>query len=194
MNCIKCDFPPLFQPDDWEFPHHGQHSWFLLSFQHHTSNKRTTCFRTIEMTFGSIKGGKMHNTIMHKVLLASQQAESFVYCWLRAHAMVNATCFSTFVRPSDVFSSILSISQLHKCHLLANFPILMLLFVVLVTRRTFFLHFQKQSGYLFFSIWCFFFQYEQNKVSQGILHVVQDMGSRWLECLAIFIKYVCYNK
>jgi len=52
----------------------------------------------------------MHNTIMHKVLLASQQAkqaESFVYCWLRAHAMVNAKCFSTFVRPSDVISSIL---------------------------------------------------------------------------------------
>jgi len=43
------------------------------------------------------------------VMCANQKTESCVYHWLRAHAMVDVTCFAG---PSDVISSILSIREL----------------------------------------------------------------------------------
>ena len=56
------------------------------------------------------KGRNSHIVITHNVFWAIQKTESFVYHWLRAHAMVDVTCFPAFVGPSDIISSILLVS------------------------------------------------------------------------------------
>ena len=65
--------------------------------------------RPSEMTFGSTKWWKLLNAIMYNVILGNQKTESFVFRWLLAHAMFDTTCFSAFVKASDVNSSILPI-------------------------------------------------------------------------------------
>jgi len=49
-----------------------------------------------EMTFGSTKSRQWFNVITH-VILANQKTESFVFCWLLAHAMFDTTCFPAFI-------------------------------------------------------------------------------------------------
>jgi len=61
------------------------------------------------MTFGRTKSGKLRNVITHKVILANQKAESFVYGWLRVHATFDKTCFPAFVRALGIISSVLLI-------------------------------------------------------------------------------------
>ena len=40
--------------------------------------------------------------LTHKVIWANQNTESFVYRWLRTHAMLDQTCFPAFVGASDI--------------------------------------------------------------------------------------------
>ena len=52
--------------------------------------------RPLGMTFGPRLSGKLRNVIMY-VIWANQKTEFFVYCWLRAHAKFDVTCFPAFV-------------------------------------------------------------------------------------------------
>jgi len=47
-----------------------------------------------EITFGLTKFGKLLNDVPHNVISANQKAESFVYRWLLAHAMLNGNVLS----------------------------------------------------------------------------------------------------
>jgi len=50
------------------------------------------------MTFGLTKYWKVLNVVPHNVISANQKAESFVYRWLRAHAMLNENVLSRICR------------------------------------------------------------------------------------------------
>jgi len=54
------------------------------------------------------KGGKLRWVIKH-IIWTNKKTESSVYCWQHALAMFDVTCFPTFVRASDVISSVMSI-------------------------------------------------------------------------------------
>jgi len=62
-----------------------------------------------EMTFSLIKGRKLHYVVTHNVIWANQKIKSSVYRWLCAK--FNVTCFLTFIRASDVISSVLWIRK-----------------------------------------------------------------------------------
>jgi len=49
------------------------------------------------MTFGTRKGGKLRNDIIHNVICVNQKTICFVFCWLCAPAMFDVTCFSPFI-------------------------------------------------------------------------------------------------
>jgi len=57
------------------------------------------------------KGGKLCNAITHSVIWTNQMSESAVYCWQRAHAPYDVTCFPGFVGAWNVISSVLSIRK-----------------------------------------------------------------------------------
>ena len=61
--------------------------------------------RPSKMMFGPTKGGKL-NFITYNIYWANQKTESFVYRWLRAHAMLYIAGFLTFLRESNVNTSI----------------------------------------------------------------------------------------
>ena len=69
-----------------------------------------------EMTFCPTKGGKLYKVIMHRVIWANQKTESFVYCWLHAHAAFDITCVPAFVGGWDVISSVLTICLFQHQH------------------------------------------------------------------------------
>jgi len=74
----------------------------LSGFDSHFLNRRINnpFVGPSELTFGSIQCGKSGNFIMQ--LWANQKTESYVYRWLRAHAMVDETCFLAFVEASNI--------------------------------------------------------------------------------------------
>ena len=43
------------------------------------------------MMFGLTKGGKLCNVITNKVIWANQKTKSFVFLWLRTHAVFKIT-------------------------------------------------------------------------------------------------------
>jgi len=65
----------------------------------------------------------LHYVITYNVIWANQKTESYVYCWLRALAMFDVMRFPTFVRASDVISSVLSIHSFSPCSYTGNMQI-----------------------------------------------------------------------
>jgi len=60
----------------------------------------------LTLTANKMRKIKLHNVIMHNV--KKTESLKFVYHWLRAHAVVDVTCFPAFVGALNVFSSFLS--------------------------------------------------------------------------------------
>jgi len=57
------------------------------------------------MTVALTKGGNLPNLTTYNMIVviwANQTIESFVYRWLREHAMFDVTCFPAFVKAWDV--------------------------------------------------------------------------------------------
>ena len=65
-----------------------------------------------KLTFSQTNNGQLRYVITHNLIWAYHRTASFVYRWLRAHAMFDVKCFPTFVKAPDVSSSFLSIRWL----------------------------------------------------------------------------------